>query len=150
METERPLSSFVLAVIFLAIVLGTYFFIFKEQAVTEIKEVPNFSVEYSPSRIILLKGSDGAARITVTPDEGFSDNVSFSVRAIMRGEAEIQESGEVRAQFVQHELTSKDINEGTVLVISAISTAQTGDYVIIIDAMAEENIMSVSIPLTIQ
>jgi hypothetical protein len=79
---------------------------------------PNFTISISPSSLTLAPGTSGAATVTITPENGFSAQVSFSCSG--------QSSG-VSCSFSPANVTPSGSAATTALTISASTTASNAD-----------------------
>jgi hypothetical protein len=96
---------------------------------------PNYALSASPSSLGVIQGASGASTITVTPQNGFSGNVSLSASGLPGG---------VTASFSPNPATGT-----STLMLTAGSTATTGTVAVTITGMSGGLTRTTTISLTV-
>jgi subtilase family serine protease len=96
---------------------------------------PNFSLSASPSSVTLLQGAGGTSTITVTPENGFTGNVSLSISGLPTG---------VTASF------NPSSTAGTsTLTLTSIATAAIGTVTVTVTGSSGALTNQISLTLTV-
>jgi hypothetical protein len=96
---------------------------------------PNFSLSASPSSLSIARGSNGTTAITITPSNGFSDSVTFSVSGLGKG---------VSASFTPNPATTT-----STLTFTAGKGAITGTFTVTITGASGALSQQTTISLTV-
>jgi hypothetical protein len=96
---------------------------------------PDFSLSATPGSINLTQGSSGASNITVTPQNGFTGNVSLSASGMPSG--------------VNASLSPASTSGTSTLTLAANSTAATGGFTITVTATSGGLTHTASVTLTV-
>ncbi|HET6931790.1 MAG TPA: hypothetical protein VFI45_15795, partial [Candidatus Acidoferrum sp.] len=96
---------------------------------------PNFALSASPSSLTLVQGTTGTSTVAITPQNGFTGNVSLSASGLPSG---------VTASFNPTSAATT-----STLTLSATSTATTGKVTVTITGTASTLINSTTLSLTV-
>src|SRR5207302_2015896 len=105
---------------------------------TGVTATPNYTLSASPSSVTMNQGGNGQSTITVTPQNGFSGNVTMSTSTLPSG---------VTAAFSPNP-TSPTTNRST-LTLTASSTATTGTVTVTITGTSGSLTNTTTLTLTV-
>lgn len=96
---------------------------------------PSFSLSASPNSLSIIQGNSGLSTITVTPQNGFNGNVTFTASGLPSG---------VNASFIPN-----PTNTSSTLTLSAGASAATGAFTITVTGTSGSLVHTTQISLTL-
>src|SRR6202023_5638 len=97
---------------------------------------PNFTLSASPSSLTITQGANGSSPVTITPQNGFSGNVSLSASGLPSG---------VSASFNPNPATAS-----STLTLTASGTAATGTATVTITGTSGSLTNTTAVFLTVR